>query len=260
MWNLESIFAQVTFDWKMIVEVAMLWYVFYWIIVFLKDTKAVYVVRGLSLLLVMFFLVRWLNLATLSWMLTKMFAISVIGILIIFQTELREGLVHLGRRSIFYTGFKAEEAESIIRELSSAVAKLAKKKIGALIAVQREMGLKNYIESGIALDADISSELIQTIFNPKSPLHDGGVIIVGDKVACAASLFPLSDNPDIDKTFGMRHRAGIGLSEESDAVIILVSEETGMISLAINGRLTKNLNKEELVTILKGLLKKRSKS
>ena len=257
---IRSFFSQFNYDWKMIVEILILWMVYYRIILFLKDTRAVYVIRGIFILIAAFFIFQQLGFRTLIWILTKIFAISIIGLLVIFQQELRHGLVQLGRRSVFYTGFRQEEAESIVREVTSAVSVMAKKNIGALIAIQRELGLKSYVDSGVSLQANISSELIQSIFNPKSPLHDGGVIIVGDLIACAGSLFPLSDNPDIDKSMGMRHRAGIGLSEESDAIIIIVSEETGTISLAINGRITRNLSKEELTTILKGLIKKRKKS
>ena len=259
MQNILNFITQINYDWKMIVEIIILWIVFYRVIVFLKDTRAVYVVRGIFILIIAFFVFQQLGFVTLNWILTKMFTISIIGLLIIFQQELRQGLVQLGRRSFFYTGFKQEEAESAVRDVASAVSVMAKKKIGALIAIQREMGLKNYIDSGVPLYALISSELIQSVFNPKSPLHDGGMIIAGDHIACAGSLFPLSDNPDIDKAMGMRHRAGIGLSEESDSIIVIVSEETGTISLAINGRLTRNLSKEELTTILKGLIKKRKK-
>jgi len=257
--NLQSFFFQMRVDPKTVIEVVILWVVVYHILIFFKDTKAAYVIRGLFMLIVAFLVFQRLGFNTLNWILTKMFALSVIGLLIIFQPELRQGLVQLGKRSVFYTGFKEEEAEAIIREVTSGVSAMAKKQTGALIAIQRELGLKNYIESGVALDAVITSEILQSIFNPKAPLHDGGVIIVGDRIASAGSLFPLSDNPEVDKTLGMRHRAGVGLSEETDAIVIIVSEETGKISLAINGRLTRNLNKEELVTILKGLLKKRKK-
>ena len=260
METIQTFFSQINYDWKMIVEIVILWAVYYRIMIFLKDTRAVYVIRGIFILIAAFFLFQQLGFHTLIWILTKIFAISIIGLLIIFQQELRHGLVQLGRRSVFYTGFRQEEAESIVREVTSAVSVMAKKKIGSLIAIQRELGLRNYIESGVPLYSQISSELIQSIFNPKSPLHDGGVIIAGDQIACAGSLFPLSDNPDIDKAMGMRHRAGIGLSEESDSIVIIVSEETGTISLAINGRLTRNLSKEELTTILKGLIKKRKKT
>jgi diadenylate cyclase len=183
----------------------------------------------------------------------------VVALLIIFQQELRQGLVQIGRRSFFQSGYKSEEAELVIREIAAAAALMAKKKIGALIALQREMSLKNFVDSGSAIDAQVSSELLQAIFNEDSPIHDGGIVVVAGRLAAAGCLFPLSDNPEIDKALGMRHRAGIGISEETDAVVVLVSEETGTISIALNGRLTKNLTKEELTTILKGLLKKKSK-
>ncbi len=256
---LEIIFNKIGGNWKAILEIAILWFVFYRMLVFLKDTKAVYVIRGIFILVIAFFIFQKLGLNTLNWILTKIFALSVIALMIIFQPELRGGLSRLGQRPLFYTGFREEEIETLVREVTSAVNLLAKKKIGALIAIQREIGLKNYIESGIPLDAFVSSEFLQTIFTPASPLHDGGVIIQRDRVAAASCLFPLSDNPQIDKSLGMRHRAGIGLSEETDAIVIIVSEERGTISLAINGRITPNLKKEDLITILKGLLKKGKK-
>ena len=134
------------------------------------------------------------------------------------------------------------------------------KKIGALIAIQRETGLNTYAESGVIVDAEISSELIQSIFHTLSPLHDGGMIIQEKRIFAAACLFPLSDSPKIDKTLGMRHRAALGLSEETDAVVICVSEETGNVSIAVNGRMTRNLEKKEMATILKGLLSRKAKN
>lgn len=253
---LEHILPNFSFNWKMVVEVVILWFVFYRVVLFLKDTKAFYVIRGIFILILAFFVFQKLGFNTLNWILTKIFAISIIGLMIIFQPELRQGLTRLGQQPLFYTGFREDEIEAIIKELCNAVSLLSKKKIGALIAIQREIGLKNYIESGIALDAEISSELIQGIFTPTSALHDGGVVIVRDRVAAAGCLFPLSDNPDIDKSLGMRHRAGIGLSEDSDAVVIIVSEETGGISLSLNGRITGGFKKDDLVTVLKGLLSK----
>ncbi len=253
---LEHILPNFSFNWKMAVEVVILWFVFYRIVLFLKDTKAFYVIRGIFILILAFFVFQKLGLNTLNWILTKIFALSIIGLIIIFQPELRQGLTRLGQQPLLYTGFREDEIEAIIKELCNAVSLLSKKKIGALIAIQREIGLRNYIESGIALDAEISSELIQGIFTPASALHDGGVIIVRDRVTAAGCLFPLSDNPDIDKSLGMRHRAGIGLSEDSDAVVIIVSEETGGISLALNGRVTGGFKKDDLVPVLKGLLSK----
>jgi diadenylate cyclase len=246
-------------DPKTIVEIAILWFIIYKTIVFLKDTTAVYAIRAIIVLTIFFFLCQRFGLTTINWIMTKMFTISVVALLIIFQQELRQGLVQIGRRSFFQSGYKSEEAELVIREIAAAAALMAKKKIGALIALQREMSLKNFVDSGSAIDAQVSSELLQAIFNEDSPIHDGGIVVVAGRLAAAGCLFPLSDNPEIDKALGMRHRAGIGISEETDAVVVLVSEETGTISIALNGRLTKNLTKEELTTILKGLLKKKSK-
>lgn len=246
-------------NWKATVEIIILWLVFYQILIFLKDTKAVYLIRGIFFLLVAFFIFQKLGLDTLNWILTKLFAISIIALVIIFQPELRQGLTRLGQQKLFYVGFREEEIENIIKEVTSAVTSLAKKRIGALIAIQREVGLKNYIESGSILNANISSELIQSIFNPLSPLHDGGMVIVEERIAAAGCLFPLSENPDIPRILGMRHRAGVGISEETDAVSIIVSEEKGNVSLAVKGILTSNLSREDLTTILKGLLKKGKK-
>ncbi|MBU2265970.1 MAG: DNA integrity scanning protein DisA nucleotide-binding domain protein [Candidatus Omnitrophica bacterium] len=141
-----------------------------------------------------------------------------------------------------------------MREIVSACGVLSRKKIGALIAIKREIGLNKFVESGVVLNADISSELIQNIFYPFAPLHDGGAVIEGGKLIASSCLFPLSENQTLEKTLGMRHRAGVGLSEHSDAVVIVVSEETGSISLAINGQLTRDLAPNDLFTILKGQL------
>jgi len=245
--------------WKVILEITILWFVFYRILLFLKDTRAFYVMIGIFILMGAFFIFQIAGLKTLNWILIKIFALSVIGLMIIFQPELRQGLTRLGQQPLLYTGYREEEIESIVKEVSSAMSILAKKRIGALVAIQREIGLKNYIESGVPLDAQISSEFIQSIFASESPLHDGGLILVRERLAAAACLFPLSENPDIDKTLGMRHRAAIGISEETDAIVIIVSEERGSISLAINGRITPDLKKEDLITIIKGLLKKGKK-
>ena len=193
----------------------------------------------------------------LSWLLTKFFAFFLILIVIIFQPELREGLIRLGKRHIFYIEPKQEEIDRLIRAIVSAASIMSKKNIGALMAIKREIGLKNYIESGVILNADITSDILQNIFFPGTPLHDGGVIIDGTKIVAAGCLFPLTDNPDLERALGMRHRAAVGLSESSDAVVIVVSEERGSISLAINGQLTKNLSPSDLQTILKGQLEKK---
>lgn len=243
-------------NWKSVVEVIILWVVVYRIFVFLKGTKAVYLLRGIIILIISFFVFQKIGFFVLSRLLAEFFGIFLILIVVIFQPELREGLIRLGKRHIFYIEPQKEEIERGLREIVSAAGALSRKKIGALIAVRREIGLKSYIESGVPMGADLSSELLQNIFFPSAPLHDGGVIIDATKIIAASCLFPLSDNPNIERSLGMRHRAGVGLSEHSDAVVIMVSEESGSVSLAINGQLTSNLTPNDLFTILKGQLSK----
>jgi diadenylate cyclase len=245
-------------NWKTIVEVLILWLVIYRIFLFLKGTKAVYLIRGIIILIIAFFVFQGLGFFVLSQLLTEFFTIFLILIVIVFQPELREGLIRLGKRHIFYVEPKKEEIEKTLREIVAAVGALSRKKIGALIAMTREISLKSYTDSGVYLDAELTSELLQNIFFPSAPLHDGGVVVDGTKVIAASCLFPLSDNPNIERALGMRHRAAVGLSEHADAVIIIVSEENGKVSLAINGQLTRDLTLNDLFTILKGQLSKPS--
>lgn len=242
--------------WKDIVEILILWIVIYRIFLFLKGTKAVYLLRGIIILIISLLVFQMLGLPVLTWLLTYFFAFFLIFVVIIFQPELREGLIHLGKGRIFSVEPLREEIERMLREVVLGAAALSRKKVGALIAIKREIGLKRYIESGVILNADLTSELLQNIFYPFAPLHDGGVIVEGRKVVAASCLFPLSENPSLGKTVGMRHRAAVGLSENSDAIVIVVSEENGFISLAINGQLTQNLTPNDLFTILKGQLTK----
>ncbi len=243
-------------NWKSIVEIIILWMVIYRIFLFLKGTKAVYLFRGIIVLIISLLTFQLLGLPVLTRILTYLFAFFLILVAIIFQPELREGLIRLGRRHIFHIGPQVEEMEQALREVVSSVGVLSRKKIGGLIAIKREMGLRKYTESGVILDADVTSELIQNIFYPSAPLHDGGVIVEGTRVIAAACLFPLSENPNIERALGMRHRAALGLSEATDALVIAVSEETGIISLAIEGQFTRRLSPNDLFTILKGQLTK----
>jgi len=246
--------------WRMLLEIGVLWVVFYRVFLFLKGTKALYLVRGIVILTVAFFLSQKFGLNTLAWLLTQIFAISILGIIVLFQPELRQGLSRLGQKPLMY-GLRDSEIETLVKEIVKAAGVLSKKKIGALVAIQREMGLKNYVESGIPIYARLGTELVEAIFFPAGPLHDGGVIVSLEGIILSAGcLFPLTDSPYIDKGLGMRHRAAVGLSEDSDAVVVVVSEETGGISLAINGKLTKDLSLDDLYTILKGLLKKKRAS
>lgn len=243
--------------WKPLIEILVLWFIYYTLLVFLKGTRAIQVLRGIVILVVMFFLAQHFGFYTLDWILTRLLAISVVAFLILFQPELRRGLASLGQGRIFY--ISPAEAK-IIEELSETALILSKRKIGALIAIEREVNLDSYLESGVPMDSKISNELLCTIFTPNAPLHDGGVVIQQDRIAVAGCLFPLTENPKISKLLGTRHRAAIGLTEMTDAVVIVVSEETGGISIAIGGRLTRQLDKDGLTRILKNLYRPRQQS
>ena len=239
---------------KPIIEIGILWIAFYRILVFFEGTRAFQVLKGITILLVAFLASQIIGLNTINWLLTKFFAISIVALMIIFQQELRQGLARLGQHHLF--SFALEEAEiiEIINELTSAIYKLAKQKTGCLIAIEIEAKLSTYIESGVQLDSKISSELVQSIFTPLTPLHDGGVIIRGDRIIAASCLFPLSDNPNFNKIIGTRHRAALGITEQTDAVVLMVSEETGEISVASEGRFIPIVNTERLTNILKSIL------
>ncbi len=236
------------------IEIAVLWFVFYQILIFFEGTRAFQVLKGFIYLLVAFLLSQILGLSTLNWLLRNFFAISILAVLIIFQQELRQGLARLGQQHLFSVTLEESEVLAIIEEIASAVFKLSRRRIGCLMAIERDAKLKTYVESGIALDSKISSELIQSIFVPTSPLHDGGIIIHDDRLLAAACLFPLSENANLSKILGTRHRAALGITEQTDAVAVLVSEETGDISIASDGRFIPIANKERFVNILKNLL------
>lgn len=234
-------------SWKYILEIIILWFFYYMLLVFIQGTRALQVLKGLVVLVVIFIITQELNLETINWILTKIFTISVIAFLIIFQPELRRGLARIGQFGIFY------REKQTLDEIAKATLMLSKKKVGALIAIEREIGLKTYIESGIPIDSQVTSELINTIFMPNTPLHDGGVIVQGSRIIAAGCLFPLTQNPHVSKTLGTRHRAGLGLSEETDAVLVIVSEETGDISISVGGKLIKNPDEKDLAKVLSNI-------
>ncbi|MFT5387594.1 MAG: diadenylate cyclase [Lysobacterales bacterium] len=239
---------------KPVLETIILWVVIYRILVFFEGTRAFHVLKGLSYLLVVFLISQIFGLDTLNWLLTKFFGISIIAIMIIFQQELRQGLARLGQQHLFNIAMEESEIVAIIEDIATSAFKLSNQKIGSLVAIEREIKLKSYIESGIQLDAKISSELIQSIFKPSTPLHDGGVITRADRIVAASCLFPLSENPNFSKILGTRHRAALGITEQTDAIVVLVSEETGEISVAADGRFIPVVNRDRLINILKNLL------
>lgn len=245
---------------KPILEIIILWAIFYNILVFFEGTRAFQVFKGIIYLIVAFLLFQILGLDTLNWILTKFFAISIIALVIIFQQELRHGLARLGQRHMFNFGLEESEIIEVIEEITNATYKLARQKVGCLMAIERDTKLKAYIESGLTIDAKISSELIQSIFIPQSPIHDGGIILRGNRIIAVSCLFPLSDNPNFSKIIGTRHRAALGITEQTDTVVIMVSEETSEISAASDGRFIPIVNRERLVNLLKDLLIQNSKN
>ena len=238
--------------WKSILEIGFIWVLIYFMIRFLQGTRAVQVLSGLVLLVIVFNVAKILELSTINWVLTKLFAVGVLAFLILFQPELRRGLARIGQNTIFNPFLKKG---GTVDEVAEACQRMSKMKRGALIAIERDAGLKNYIESGIPLDAKISSELLLTIFATNTPTHDGAVVIEGDRIASAGSLFPLSQNSTLPRALGTRHRAAIGLTEETDAVCVVVSEETGAISVSVYGKLTRDLDEEGLRRVLKSLFR-----
>jgi diadenylate cyclase len=233
--------------WKPVVEIGVFWFVFYLLFVYIKDSGMIQALKGILFLVCLFFVSQAFELNSIRWILAHLFQISIIGFLIIFQPELRRGLARIGQSPLFKMFVKEEK---IANEIVRAVGAMSKNRIGALIALEREMSLKPYIESGIPLDGVLTSELLMTIFMPNTPFHDGGVIIQGNRVVAVGCLFPLSQSQKLSKVFGTRHRAGLGLCEESDAVVIVVSEETGIISLMVEGKVTQDVDEEKLKSLL----------
>ena len=235
--------------WGGAIEIAVLAVLFYYAILFFRGTRGAQVLLGfLTAVLAMLILTRIFNLDALNWLLQQLSVSLVVALVVIFQPEIRRALAELGKQHVFST----QRERGVLDEVVQAVARLAADKIGALIAIQREIGTRAVQETGTRLDAAVSAELLATIFFPRTSLHDGGVIIEGDRIRAAGCVFPLSPR-DIGKT-GTRHRAAVGLSEETDAVVVVVSEETGAISLAYKGRLSRGLDEERLHRILSAVL------
>lgn len=236
---------------KDLIDILIVSYIIYHIILLVRGTRAMQLLKGIFVLVVIWALSTWFDLYTLKWLMNQMFTFGVLAVFIIFQPELRRGLEQLGRGKLFgRSTAEVEEMNKLIGEIIKAVNYLASRKIGALIVFERETGLNEYTESGIKTQAVVSSELLINIFIPNTPLHDGAVIIQNNQIAAAACYLPLSENPFISKELGTRHRAAIGVSEMADAISIVVSEETGQISLAMNGQVVRDIKEESLISKL----------
>src|SRR5690349_616609 len=211
-----------------------------------------------SLLLVgLFYISRLAPLQTLNWMIRNALVYVAFAAIVIFQSDIRRALAHFGQAPFFRWFYRQEAANETIEEVVVAATMLSQQKVGAIIAIEREIGLRNYIESGIPLDATLTYDLLVTIFRPGSPLHDGAVILQEERIAAAACFLPLTVNPRLSRDLGTRHRAAIGLTEGSDATAIVVSEESGLISIALNGEIRRGLSPDELREQLRGLIQQR---
>ena len=230
-----------------IIDVLLVWFVFYQLIKVIKGTKAVQLLKGIFVIIIVRILTGIFHLDTLKWMMDQVLLWGVLAIIIIFQPELRRALEQLGRGRLFARTMMQEEEERnrLMEALLKSVNHMAKRRIGALISIEKETGLNEYIETGTPLNSVVSSELLINIFIPNSPLHDGAVILQRNQIAAAGCYLPLSESPFISRDLGTRHRAALGLSEVTDAITIIVSEETGAISITTDGDLHRDLSIEE---------------
>lgn len=232
-----------------ILLVSALLYRIYWLI---KETRAEQLLRGIILILLLIPISYMLNLTMVYTIISKTITISLISIIIIFQPEIRRMLEHIGRSAFTDNKFlvTGESLEDVVDEIVYAVDNLSQAKIGALLVIEQDTGLGEIISTGVAVDAVVTQSLIENIFVPNTPLHDGATIIRGNRIAASSCVLPLTENQDINKKLGTRHRAALGLSEVSDALVVIVSEETGTISLALNGKLVRNYERERLRNML----------
>ena len=240
--------TQFDIKWIDVLDVAIVSAIIYYVLVWLQGTRALALIRGLLVIILLYFAGKLLGLTTINWILEKLGPIIIVVIVIVFQPELRRALERLGRERILVRLGLVDTGRGswFVRHIIRAVEQLSETKTGALIVLERNTGLSEFMESGVRLDAVVSSDLLLSIFSPKNPLHDGAVIIQGDRIAAASCLLPLSDTRLLDRRLGTRHRAAVGMSEQTDALVIVVSEKTGIVSIAQNGLLSRNFTKDML--------------
>jgi diadenylate cyclase len=240
--------------WWDLADILVVSFLVYEVLKLMRGTRAVQMAFGGGLLVALYYGSRWEHLETVNWLIRNLFGYLVFAVIVLFQSDIRRALAHFGRAPFFRYFNKSEAAEESIEELVVAANMLATQRTGAIIVIERQIGLRNYIDGGIPLDAELTYDLLVSIFQHGSPLHDGAVIVQGDRVAAAACFLPLTTNPRLGKELGSRHRAAIGLTEENDSVAIVVSEETGGISMVADGQIERGLDAETLRTRLRTLV------
>jgi diadenylate cyclase len=249
------------FTWAAIIDILIVSVLIYQLLLLIRGTRAVQMAVGVGLLVLFFYATRWLQLETVQWIVTNILPYFVFGIIVLFAVEIRRALATIGQNPLIRRFSKTPFGESY-DEIVLAATTLSSQRIGGLIVIEREIGLKNYIESGVNIDAALSYDLLVTIFSPGAPLHDGAVIIQKDRITAAACFLPLTVDPRLSKELGTRHRAAIGVTEESDAVVVVVSEETGIISIVVGGKIVRNLDGEglrkQLEMVIEGRLRTRA--
>jgi diadenylate cyclase len=244
-------------SWWDLLDILVVSILIYEVLKLIRGTRAVQMALGGGVLAALLYGSQWGHLETLNWLIRNMAGYIVFAVIVLFQSDIRRALAHFGRAPFFRYFAKAESAAESIEELVVAASMLSSLRVGAIIAIERQVGLRNYIEGGIRLDAVLTYDLLQSIFLPQSPLHDGAVIVQDDRIAAAACFLPLTVNPKLSKELGSRHRAAIGLTEENDSVAIVVSEETGNVSIVVDGQIERGLLRDELRARLRSLVLQR---
>jgi diadenylate cyclase len=249
-----SLLQRPAMEWWDLIDIAIVAFLIYELLLLIRGTRAAQMVLGGAFFIVLFFLARSLQLQTVDWLIRNLAGYIVFAIIVLFQHDIRRALAHFGRAQFFRYFERGAQDEGTVEEVVEAAASLALRRIGALIIIERHTGLRNYIEGGIPLDATVTFDLLETIFQPGSSLHDGAAILQGNRIAATACFLPLSVNPRIDHSLGTRHRAALGLTEENDAVAVVVSEESGKISLVVDGEMEIGLKpavlRERLIVLM----------
>jgi len=258
MTGLNSLLDSLSFDWLSVLDIVLVTVVIYGTLLLIRGTRAVQVLRGFIVLaLIIFAITNFVQLPGFSWLVDRILPAVIVAIPVIFQPELRRALEQLGRFSNYLRIFRRNQESQMITAVTEATLYLSQRRHGALIIFERDTGLQEYIDTGILMNADPSPELFTTIFNKYTELHDGAIIIRGEKVAAAACVMPLSNSSLSDRQMGLRHRAALGTSEVSDAIAMVVSEETGQVSIAHNGRIMRRQDISRLDIILNAFLQNR---